>query len=72
MADETQTAIDELAAQVEATETVEASAKTLIEGFAAQLAGAADDPAQVRAIAARMKASADALAAAVAANTPQA
>lgn len=62
---------DALVAQVTENTTVEASAVTLIQGIAAQLAGN-PTPAQVDALAAELKTSSDALAAAVAANTPAA
>ena len=65
-------AIDDLTAQVAANTAVEASAVTLIQGIAAELAAAATDPAKVEALAAQLKASASALGAAVAANTPAA
>lgn len=58
-----------LIAQVAATTSVEQSAITLIQGIAAQLADASADPAAVAALAASLKTSTDALAAAVAANT---
>ena len=63
--------LDDLIAQVTANVTVEGSAVTLIQGIAAQLA-AAPTPAQVSSLAAQLKTSADALGAAVAANTPAA
>jgi len=63
--------LDDLIAQVTANTTVEGSAATLIASIAAQLA-AAPTPAQVSALAAQLKTSGDALAAAVAANTPAA
>jgi hypothetical protein len=59
---------DALTAQVAASTTVETSAVTLIQGIAARLVGN-PSPAQVSALAASLKSSADALAAAVAANT---
>lgn len=69
-----------LADQVERTKTVEASAVTLINGFAARVQAAVDAAiaggvtaaqlAPVQAEVDAMKASADALAAAVAANAP--
>lgn len=71
-----------LADQVTASETVEASAVTLINGFAARQQAAidkaiadgasADDLAGVQAEVDAMKQSADALAAAITANTPAA
>jgi len=62
--------LDQLQAQVQQTTTVEQSAITLIQGLAAQLAAAATDPAKVQALADQLKASSDALAAAITANTP--
>lgn len=64
--------LDELEKQVAATATVEASAVALIQGIATQLAAAAGDPVKVAALAASLKSSTDALAAAVQANTPAA
>lgn len=64
--------LDALEAQVTENTTVEASAITLIQGIAAQLAAAAQDPAKVKALSASLKASSDSLAAAIAANTPAA
>jgi uncharacterized coiled-coil DUF342 family protein len=61
---------DELAAQIEENAGVEDSALQLIQGIAAQLDAAKNDPAQLAAMASRLRSSADALAAAVAANTP--
>jgi hypothetical protein len=69
---ELMSAISDLEAQVAVTTTVEKSALTLIEGFAAQLAAAGTDAAKLATLQADLKASADALAAAVAANTPAA
>jgi hypothetical protein len=60
---------DALTAQVAASTTVEASAVTLIQGIAAQLAGN-PSAAAVTALSAQLSSSATALAAAVAANTP--
>jgi hypothetical protein len=62
---------DALTAQVAASTTVEASAVALIQGIAAQLAGN-PTPAQVNALASELQTSSNALAAAVAANTPAA
>lgn len=62
--------LDALSAQVAATNTVEQSAITLLEGIAAQLAAIKDDPAKIEALATSLKAQSDSLAAAVAANTP--
>lgn len=61
--------LDALTAQVAQNTQVEASAVTLIQGIAAQLAEAAADPAKVQALSDQLKASADSLAAAVTANT---
>ena len=58
-----------LEAQVKANSDVEASAILLIQGIAAKLAEAATDPAKIQALSDELKASADSLAAAVAANT---
>ena len=62
-------AIDDLTTQVAANTTVEGSAVTLINGLAAQLKAAGTDPVKLAALQASLKTSADALAAAVAANT---
>ena len=64
--------LDDLTAQVAATETVEKSAVTLIQGLAAQLEAAGTDPAKLTALTTSLKGSADALAAAITANTPAA
>lgn len=64
--------LDALTAQVSATTDLEKSAITLIEGLAAQFAAVAQDPAKVTALAAQLKTSADALSAAITANTPPA
>jgi len=61
-----------LTSQVEANTSVEASAVLLINGIAAQLAAVSTDPVAVQALADKLKASSDTLAAAVAANTPEA
>jgi hypothetical protein len=61
-----------LSQQVTETTSVEASAVTLIQGLSAQLTEVANDPAAVTALAAKLKTSADALAAAITANTPAA
>ena len=61
--------MDQLIAQVAANTSVIGSALTLIQGLAAQLAAAGTDPAKLADLAAQLKASDDALAAAVAANT---
>jgi hypothetical protein len=64
--------LKELEVQVQANTDAEASAITLLEGLSALLAAAiaTGDPAEVQAVADKLKASADALAAAVVANTP--
>lgn len=62
-------ALDDLATQVAANTSAEQSAIQLIQGLAAQVAAAAGDPAKVTALAAQLKASADALGAAIVANT---
>ena len=62
--------LDALTAQVAANTEVEASAVILINGLAAKLFEFANDPAAITALATQLQASADALAAAVAANTP--
>ena len=64
--------LDELQAQVTETNTVAASAVTLIQGIAAQLLECKNDPAKIAELAASLKGSSDALAAAVTANTPSA
>lgn len=64
--------LDTLASQVAASVTVEQSAVTLLNGLSAQitaLAASGGTPAQFNDLAARLKTSADALAAAVVANT---
>ena len=62
--------LDALTAQVKANTDVEASAVILIQGLAAQIAEAKDDPVKIQALADSLKGSADTLAAAVSANTP--
>lgn len=64
--------LDDLSAQVQANDDVEASAVLLINGIAARIAAAGVDPAKLSALTTSLKASADSLAAAVAANTPAA
>jgi prophage DNA circulation protein len=68
------TAIDDavaaLTTQVQANTDAESSAITLIQGLATQIASLASDPAAITALAAKLKTSADSLAAAVMANTP--
>jgi hypothetical protein len=63
-------AVAELTAEVDRNTTVDSSAVALIAGLADQIIAAANDPARVRALGAALKASTDALGAAVAANTP--
>lgn len=60
--------VQDLGTQVDATVGVEASAVTLIEGFAAFVTAHANDPVALTAYAASLKSSSDALAASVAAN----
>jgi ABC-type transporter Mla subunit MlaD len=64
------TQLDTLIAQVAQTTAVEAAAVTLIQDLARRLSAIATDPVAVSALADQLKASADALAAAIAANTP--
>lgn len=64
--------LDDLATQVQANADAEAAAVQLIQGLADQLAAVAGDPAKVAALSAQLKASADALGAAILANTPAA
>ena len=66
------TSLDALIVQIERTTAVEASAVALIQDLAARLSAIATDPVAVQALADQLKASADALAAAIAANTPAA
>ena len=61
-----------LTAEVAANTSVTGSAIALIQGFGAQLAAAGTDQTKLDALQASLKASTDALAAAVAANTPAA
>ena len=70
--DQTMTALTDLQAAVAAEDTVIASALTLINGFAAQLAAAGTDPVALAALTTDVTAQAASLAAAVAANTPAA
>lgn len=62
-------ALDALTAAVHQTETVIDSAVTLINGFAAQIAAAKDDPVAIQALADEMTAKSNTLAEAIAANT---
>ena len=64
--------LDALTAQVTANGDVEQSAVLLIKGLADQIAAASGNQAAVDALAAKLKASADALGAAIVANTPAA
>jgi hypothetical protein len=61
--------LTELTAEVERNTTVEQSAITLIEGFAAALEAAGTDPVKLQALKDQLAQNDDALAAAVAANT---
>ena len=61
--------LDALTAQVQANTDVENSALVLIQGLHDQLVAAGTDPAKLSALKTALKSSADALAAAVAANT---
>ena len=62
--------MEALRVQVQVNADVEQSALVLIQLIAAQLAAVANDPEAVKALAAQLKVSSDALAAAVVANTP--
>ncbi len=62
----------ELTGVVTALETVVASAKALIEGFAAEVEAHKDDPIAIQAVVDRIRATSDDLSAAVVANTPAA
>lgn len=64
--------LDALTTQVTENTNVENSAVQLIQNIAAQLQAAGTDPAALQALHSQLKASADALAAAVTANTPAA
>jgi hypothetical protein len=64
--------LDALTQEVSEIKTVSASAVTLIEGLSAQIVALKDDPVALAALAADLDATASALAAAVAANTPAA
>lgn len=61
-----------LTAQVTANTDVEASAVTLLNGLAAQIAQLKTDPAALQALSDQLKNSADSLSAAIVANTPAA
>jgi hypothetical protein len=62
--------LDTLTAEVTQVETVDQSAIVLIKGLADQIAALKNDPAAIQALSDRLKASSEALAAAVTANTP--
>jgi peptidoglycan hydrolase CwlO-like protein len=62
--------LDDLTAQVSASDNVMQSAITLIQGLAAKLSAAGTDPAALQALSSSLQSNAQALAAAVAANTP--
>jgi len=64
--------LTQLTAEVERDNTVDQSAITLINGLATQLEAAKGDPVAVQALADKLRAQSDALAAAVTANTPAA
>lgn len=61
--------LDDLTTQVKKNTDVEAGAVVLIQGIAQKLADAQNDPVKLAALQSDLNASADALAAAVAANT---
>ena len=65
----TQELVD-LTAQVESNRSLTGSAITLLNGLSAKLTAIADDPAAIRALAADLKTQDQALADALAANTP--
>jgi hypothetical protein len=64
--------LTQLTAEVERDNTVDQSAITLITGLAAALEAAKGDPVAVQALADKLRAQSDALAAAITANTPAA
>lgn len=64
--------IDDLTAAVKKDTEVESSAVTAIQGLAQQIKDAGGDPAKIAALADQINANADALAAAIVANTPAA
>lgn len=70
MSAETQAAIDDMRAAVEANTSVTQSAVTLIQQMAQQIEDAADDPEEIRALAQSMRDNSAALSAAIPANTP--
>ncbi len=63
-------ALEDLRSEVERNSNVVQSATALISRLASLIGDAADDPDQVRALADQLSSTSDALAAAVAANTP--
>lgn len=67
-----QATLDDLQNEVTSATTIEQGAITLIQGIAAQLAAAKNDPVKIQAIADQLKSQDDALASAIAANTPAA
>jgi hypothetical protein len=69
MGDVNLVALEETVTKVE---TVAASAKALIEGFAAEVEAHKDDPIAIQALVDRARVAADSLGAAVEANTPAA
>lgn len=64
--------LDDLTAEVARNTSLEQSAIALIQGLVAQIAAAGTDPVALAALTANLSASADALAAAIATNTPAA
>lgn len=64
--------LENLRVQIERNTSVAGSAGTLISTLAQMIRDAADDPQQVRALADQVQSTADALSAAVEANTPAA
>ena len=64
--------LDDITNAVAAEQTVEASAITLLNQLAAEVAAAANDPAKIQAIVTQIQTNAATLAAAVTANTPAA
>lgn len=62
--------LDALQAEVERNTTVDGSVQTLLTGLSAQIAALKNDPVKLQALADQLKASNDATAAAVVANTP--
>ena len=62
--------LDGLTTQVASTDTVMASAVTLLQGLSAQLAAAGTDPAKLAALQSDLQSHTQSLADAVAANTP--